>query len=270
MPLEFLSSLDGSLWLVFPLIGIFAGLLAGLLGLGGGVVLVPGLYFFLVKAGYASGYEIQFAIGTSLACIVPNSFSSALVHHKTKNIDWALYKVLIPGFIIGAIIGGLFADWIDPNLLKSIFGIVCLLIALRIFFGFKPPVQSVIPKRALDTFNGTVMGGIAALTGIGGGALVNPYMLWRGYSIRKAIGTASAAVVAISLFGSLTYLVTSPNKELSIPHIGYVIWPAVLLISVFSIIFARIGAYFTDVVPVARLRQLLAVILCVVAIKFIV
>jgi len=256
-------------WLVFPLIGCIAGLLAGMLGLGGGIVLVPGLFFFLQSQGIAAGYEMQFALGTSLACIVPTSLSATLAHISHKNIIWTIYKVLVPGFLIGGIIGALLADFLNTKILELIFGGICFLIATRLLIGFVPKSNQVKMFNAFfSALHGTIMGAIAALSGIGGGALVNPYMLWAGYNTRHAIGTAAAAVFAISLFGSLTYGFNTPSLYLTIPHLGYVIWPAVIAVVIFSIGTAPIGAYLAQKLPTRYLKKFLAFILLIVSLKF--
>lgn len=258
-----------AVWLVFPLIGCIAGLLAGMLGLGGGIVLVPGLYFFLKSQELAAGYEMQFALGTSLGCIVPTSLSATLAHQRQKNINWNLYKRLVPGFLLGGILGALLADSLSSTLLEKVFGLLCLLIALRILVGFAPKAEGHKPLQPIThAFNGTLMGGIAALTGVGGGALVNPYMLWTGHAMRYAVGTAAAAVFAISLFGSITYAISKPSITLSISHFGYVVWPAVLAVAIFSMSFAPLGAWLAYRLPTHILKKILGLILGVVAMKF--
>jgi len=265
-----LAGLDFQLaWLILPLIGCIAGFLAGLLGIGGGIILVPGLFFFLKEVGYANGYEIQFAIATSLGCIVPTSLSASFVHFKMKNIDWGIYKVLVPGFLIGGVAGGLLGDYLDPVVLERAFGALCLLIAIRIFIGFTPkPQEERSGNSVKHSVNGGLMGTVAALTGVGGGALVNPYMLWAGYPMRYAIGTASAAVVAISSFGALTYCLATPSSSVELPTIGYVMWPAVIAVAVFSMSLAPFGAIMAKKLPTKQLKQALAIILLIVGIKF--
>lgn len=256
-------------WLVFPLIGCIAGLLAGLLGIGGGIILVPGLYFVFQRLGIAPEHEMQFAIATSLACIVPTSLSATWAHQRQKNIDWSIYKRLVPGFLLGGVAGGLLGDYLSSAWLEKVFGLLCIFIALRIFLGFKPDAEKkrgVSPVR--HVLNGGLMGTLAAMTGVGGGALVNPYMLWIGAKMRYAVGTAAAAVVAISSCGSLTYLFARPDFVPSFPHIGYVIWPAVIGVAIFSMCFAPLGAKLAERLPTIVLKRLLAIILLVVAIKF--
>jgi len=258
-------------WLILPLTGLVASLLAGLLGIGGGIVLVPALFFFVTKIGIAPGNEMQFVLGTSLACILPSSLTATYMHQKLGNINWTIYKRLVPGFLVGGLLGGLLANILDSDLLKKLFAILCFFLAARILFGFKPkPTAQQNTKSLLHTISGGVMGTVASLTGIGGGALVNPYLLWAGYPMRFAIGTSAAAVVAIVFFGSITYALATPSVAIDIPHIGYVMWPAVIAVSVISMIMAPIGAKWAQKVPTDYLRKLLAVLLFIVAIKFLI
>ncbi len=262
MPIDFSIA-----WLIFPLIGIIAGLLAGLLGIGGGIILVPGLFFYLKTQNLAPGAEMPFALGTSLACIVPTSISATLAHHRMQNIRWDVFKRLAPGLLVGGIIGGLLADKLDSLLLEKIFGLLTILIALRIFIGFT--AKHIIKKSNTQHFlYGGFMGSIASLTGVGGGALVNPYMLWSGFDAHLAVGTAAASVVAISSFGSLTYIFTGLDANIQQAHIGYIIWPAVLAVGVFSMSFAPLGAKLAVKLPKEKLKQLLGILLLIVGLKF--
>lgn len=255
-------------WLIFPLIGIIAGLLAGLLGIGGGVILVPGIFFYLKSQNLAPGAEMPFALGTSLACIVPTSLSATRAHHHMQNIRWDVFKRLVPGLLLGGILGGLLADKLDSLLLEKIFGLLAILIALRIFIGFT--AKHIIKKTQTEHFvYGSLMGSIASLTGVGGGALVNPYMLWSGFDAHKAVGTAAASVVAISSFGTMTYIFTGLDSSINEAHIGYVMWPAVIAVGVFSMSFAPIGAKLAVKLPKEKLKQLLGFLLLFVGLKFI-
>ena len=254
-------------WLIFPLIGVIAGLLAGLFGVGGGIVLVPGIYFYLTSLNLAPGNEMPFALGTSLACIIPTSLSATRAHQKIGNINWGVFKRLVPGLLIGGILGGVIADQLDSRILEKIFGVLCMLLAIRIFIGFS--ANHIVKKTNLQHFSfGTLMGSIASLTGVGGGALVNPYMLWSGFDILKAVGTAAASVVVISSFGTLTYVITGQDAIINEAHIGYVIWPAVLSVVIFSMVTAPLGARLAIKLPKEKLKQALGLLLFIVSLKF--
>jgi len=254
-------------WLIFPCIGICAGLLAGLLGIGGGMVLVPGLFFYLKHENLAPGNEMLFALGTSLACIVPTSMSATLAHQRKNNVDWNAFKQLVPGLLLGGLCGAQLANILASHWLERIFGILCLLLSLRIFIGFKP--KHIKQKSKFEHAGyGGLMGSIAALTGIGGGALVNPYMLWSGFSTYHAVGTSAASVFAISSVSTLAYIFLGHDSALEQAHIGYVIWPAVLAVALFSVLAAPLGAKLAYHLPEKRLKQLLATLLLVVSIKF--
>lgn len=262
MPIDFTTA-----WLIFPLIGIIAGLLAGILGIGGGIVLVPGLFFYLKSQNLAPGAEMPFALGTSLACIVPTALSSVRSHAKMDNVCWDVLKRLAPGLLIGGVIGGWLADRLDSLLLEKIFGVLCLLLAIRIFIGFT--AKYVITKSNKEHFAyGTLMGSLASLTGVGGGALVNPYMLWSGFDIHKCVGTAAACVVVIASSGTLTYIIQGLDSNINEAHIGYVIWPAVIAVAIFSISCAPLGAKLAVKLPKEKLKQLLAILLLIVGLKF--
>jgi len=256
-------------WLLFPFLGMLAGLLAGLFGIGGGVVLVPGLFFYLKSQNLAPGMEMPFALGTSLACIVPTALSSVFTHNKMGNVCWDTFNRLAAGLLLGGVLGGLTANKIDSLLLEKIFGILCLFLALRIFFGFT--AKQIVTKTNKEHFGyGTLMGTLASLTGVGGGALVNPYMLWSGFDIHRCVGTSSACVVAIASFGAVTYIFTGLSANINEAHIGYVIWPAVIAIALFSMVLAPIGAKLAVKLPKDKLKKLLSLLLFFVSIKFLV
>jgi len=255
-------------WLIFPLLGVIAGFLAGLFGIGGGIVLVPGLFFYLKTQNLAPGAEMPFALGTSLACIVPTALSSVYSHNRMGNVCWSVFNRLAPGLLLGGIIGGLLANVIDSLLLEKIFGVLCLLLAIRIFVGFT--AKQVAKKSNTEhVVYGTLMGSLASLTGVGGGALINPYMLWAKFDIRECVGTSSACVIAIASFGAATYIFTGLDTQINTTHIGYVIWPAVIAVAIFSICFAPLGAKLAVNLPRERLKQLLGLLLLLVSLKFI-
>ncbi len=250
--------------------GVIAGITAGLLGLGGGAIIVPILYSIFVMLDLAPGSTMQLAVGTSLATIVFTAMSSSLTHYRLGNVQVKTVLYLVPGIIIGALLGAAVADYLPTDTLRRIFGIFEILIAMQIGFGFKPSAHSTLPAPVGLAASGGIIGTISSIMGIGGGSLTVPFLLWCNVSMRKAVGTSAAVGLPIAIAGVIGFIVAGlDNTGLPEWSLGYVFLPAALCIIATSIFFAPIGAKLAHRLPILTLRRIFAVFLALVGLKMV-
>lgn len=252
------------------LIGSLVGLLAGLLGIGGGLIIVPFLLFLLPYFDITS-IEQAFvvSVATSLATIIFTSFSSCRAHHQKQNVPWDITPWMMAGVALGAGMVGLFASKIDDDILKNIFAVAVVLIALKMMLSRNAPQSNrALPHSGVLTVIGSVLGGISSLIGIGGGALIVPSLTFYGVDMRKAIGCAAACGFAIAFFGSAGFIYSGKDAFLLADgFIGYVYLPATFGVILTSIFTAPIGAKLVHKLPVKTLKKVFAIFLTVVAAK---
>lgn len=252
--------------LTYAISGIAIGLLAGVFGVGGGIIIVPILTFTFYKLGLNPEIIYHSAIGTSLACILFTSISSMVSHSGSKSVDFKLLKDLIPGVAIGAGLGAIFARILKSNDLKLIFIFFIFVFAIKMFFSKKKPTDSLSTSVQLETPHylpfyfhwlvGTIIGFSSSLVGVGGGVFTSTYMLAMRFSIHKAIGTSSAIGLPISIAGTLSYIwIGWKNPNMPALSLGYIYLPAVIGIVVTSFPFAYIGAKLAHNVSKDHLRK---------------
>ncbi|GAW95344.1 MULTISPECIES: sulfite exporter TauE/SafE family protein [Colwellia] len=255
--------------LIFCLVlGSIVGFLAGLLGIGGGLIIVPALVYLLPLVGVSSEIVMPVALGTSLGAIVITSASAAFAHHRQDNIPWSLARPLMILIAIGALLGAFIADSLSSEVLAGFFSVVVVLLAVYMLLSINAskvrslPATYVLPSLSFFT------GVIASLMGIAGGAILVPMLSFFGVSVRHSIGIATACGVMVALFGSLGYIITGFNLT-NLPEwsFGYIYLPALLGIVMSSIIFAPIGVKYASQLPVKTLKKIFAVFLILVAIK---
>lgn len=258
----------------FMLCGALAGFLAGLLGIGGGIVLVPALYYGYIWLGYSPEYLMHLAIGTSFAVIVPTGSSSVRAHLKRQSVDVDLVKKIGVGVLLGVLCGTQLAQNLSGRELQAIFACAIFILALVMIsnpsrFSFlKAP-----PGPAINGVAGIFIGGLSTLMGIGGATLSVPYMSLCNVSIHKAIGTASALGLVISVPALVGYVFIGldHNIQSMLPplSLGYVSVPAALIIIPVSVCFAPIGAKAAHSVSVNKLRLIFSFFMIFVSFKMI-
>lgn len=254
---------------IYLTLGAVAGTMAGVFGVGGGLIIVPVLVFAFGLQNVAPDIIVHLAIGTSLATILVTGSSSALGHFRKGSIHRAWFKALLPGLVVGTIAGVFVADNLSGTLLGTMFGIFVLLIAAKMVFGLTPKPGSVAPGKWLMALAGGVIGGISALFGIGGGAMTVPLLSRCGASMTQAVGTAAAVGLPIALVGALVFIAVGWGNPLLPPWAtGFVMWPAFFSIVVTSVPFARIGVKLAHVLPAHVLRLSFALLLAVVGVRF--
>ncbi len=261
-------SVDLSAWSAYLMLGVMAGLVGGLLGLGGGILIVPALLFIFIWQGLPTDILMHLAIATSLFTIVFTSISSSYIHHKHQAVLWPQVFLLTPGIIIGTVVGAFLVDHISSDILRRLFGIFETLVACQIGFSVKPTVQRSLPARSGMFFAGGVIGLFSTILGIGGGTLTVPFLMWCHVDIRKAVATSSACGFPIALTGSLAMIFAGLDySNLPEDSIGYVYWPAAILILVTSVLFAPVGAKLAHSMPVDSLKRIFAIVLAGVGLR---
>ena len=253
---------------LFLITGAFAGLLAGLLGVGGGLFIVPVLLFILPLAGIESPQLMTVCVATSLCTIVITSLSSVIAHQKHQAILWPIFWRFFPGLTIGALIGTVVADIVSQQFLKNLFAISVILISLKMLLHYQPKNVTKVPSFMSVAGSGTVIGGLSAMIGIGGGALIVPLLSYWKIPMAKAVATSAAGGLPIAIAGTIGFIVTGFNQQdLPAYSSGYVYWPAVLGIISSSVVFAPIGAKFAHKISAPLLSRIFAVFLLAVGSK---
>ena len=250
------------LWGSYAGLGLFAGLAAGLLGIGGGLVIVPVLAGLFAAQGFPGAVIMPLALGTSLATIVFTSVSSLRAHHRRGAVRWALMMQLSLGIVAGGWLGGFFARWLGGPRLALLFGIFELVIAAHMLFGRAPSAHRRGPGRGRNLLAGLLIGVVSALLGIGGGTLTVPWLVWHRVAMREAVGTAAACGLPIALVGASGFVLAGRGVE-GLPggSSGFVYWPAVAAISLASVLAAPLGARFAHSMPQQHLKRVFALVL---------
>lgn len=247
------------------------GLLAGLLGIGGGLVIVPVLVVLLPAFGIVPAeHAMLVAIATSLASIVITSLSSVRAHHKRNNVPWEVAIPVMVGAGIGALAVGYLAHNLSGKTLQLLFGIAVALLALRMLGSSSAVGKALLPAKMMLAGLATLLGSIAALLGIGGGALIVPMLNYFSIDMRRAIGCASASGIAIAVFGSLGYVTAGwQHYQLSAGFIGYIYLPALFGVISTSVFTTSLGAALTQRLPVLMIKRVFGVFLMLVAVRMI-
>lgn len=254
--------------LFYLLLGAFAGVMAGLLGVGGGLIIVPALAWIFQHQQIAETALMHLAIGTSLATIIVTSISSVRAHHQRGAVLWATVWRLTPGIIIGAWLGAAVADALSSFVLQKVFALFVLAMAGQMGFGAKPAPHRDLPETTGMLAAGGVIGVVSAIVGIGGGSLTVPFLSWCNVPIRQAVATSAACGLPIALAGALGFVVTGLNApDLPAWSLGYVYGPALLGVAVTSMLFAPLGAKLAHTLPTEMLKKIFAVFLAVVGVK---
>ncbi len=252
-------------------LGAFIGFMAGLLGIGGGLIAVPVLLFLLPNVGIIPEHLTHVAIATSLGAIILTSLSSARAHHQRGNVPWPLLKVMLPGLMFGALSAGFISASLSADLLKQVFAIFVILMAIQMAFPFKSAeVERELPKANLMFIAAMAIAIIAALMGIGGGVLLVPFLCWCGLQMRSAIGFSSVSGAVIALFGSISYVMAGWGMQ-DLPEytLGYIYLPALAGIVCSSMLTAPLGAKAASVWPTAILKKIFALLLVATGMKLV-
>lgn len=256
-------------FVIYLLLGAAAGVLAGLFGVGGGMIIVPVLVLSFSAQGFAPDILTHLAVGTSLATIVFTSVNSIREHHRRGAVQWNLFRWITPGILGGAAIGGVTAALINGPILQKIIGVFAICIAIQLAFNLTPKAAGRQPKRPELIVAGGVIGWASAIFGIGGGSLTVPFLIWRSVAIQKAVATSAACGFPIALAGAIVFMLTGwHNEQLPEWSLGFVYLPALLGIALTSVFFARFGAKLAHQLSPILLKRLFALLLTVVGLSF--
>lgn len=249
--------------------GIIAGIMAGLLGVGGGIVIVPVLFWILGLLNFPNEVSMHIAVGTSLAIIIPTSISSMRAHHKRHNVDWALVKSWGPAIAIGALVGGIASKYINGDVLRLIFGVIALLVSINMFRPHTIRIAPQLPSSmSVQRAIGALIGTLSALMGIGGGTMTVPTMALFNYDMRRAVGTASSFGLFIALPATAGFIWSGLGVENRPPFsLGYISVIAACLIFPITVLTAPYGAKLAHHMNPARLKQVFAVFLGLTSIR---
>jgi len=250
------------LWWLFLLVGAAGGFTAGLFGVGGGLVIVPTLYFLWHQDPVLGPEVMHFAVATSLACIVITSLTSSWTHWRAQRLQFDLLNWLAVAVSLGSVSAVFLANWVPTQWLKLGFGLFALSTCLSLLRTKKQESHARLPARKELLGAGTFIGHVSTLLGVSGGAMTVPYLVLRGVDMRQAVVISSAVAIPISIIGALGLALTGPNT----PHTwGYVHLPAFLGISLVSIFFANWGARLSQRMDKRKLLQAFAGFLALVA-----
>lgn len=256
-------------WLVYLALGAFSGLIAGLLGVGGGIVIVPGLTALFAAQHLPPGHIVHIALGTSLTCILFTSFSSLRAHHGRGAVDWQVVRRIAPGIVCGTLGGSWLSSHLSSRFLSAFFAVFLFYVAAQMLFGLKPKGGGrELPGPAGMAGTGALIGGFSSLVGIGGGTLSIPFMVWCNVAFHRAIGTSAAIGFPIALAGTVGYLFTGLSAEALPPGCaGFIYLPALVGVSLASTLTAPLGARLAHSLPVVPLKRVFGCFVLIMAIR---
>ena len=257
--------------LLFLITGACVGLISGLFGVGGGLIIVPVLFAVFTAQGAPAEYVMHMALATSLATIIITSISSTIAHHRRGAVKWPLVAQLTPGILAGAWLGASLASALPSNVLKPVFGVFELAVALYMFSRYKTTAHLTSLGFIRAITGGGVIGFISAIVGIGGGTMTVPFLNWHGVRMQQAVATSAAVGFPIAVFATAGYIYRGWNIE-GLPEstFSYVHLTAFAMIILASITLAPVGAGLAHRLPEKKLRMLFAGFLLVLGMKMLV
>jgi uncharacterized membrane protein YfcA len=256
--------------LAYVAVGLGIGFLAGLLGIGGGMVLVPILAALFSAQALSPTHGLHLALGTAMASVVFTASASAREHHRLGSVDWALAKQLAPAMALGTLLSTLASGWLPQRALALVFAVIVFGGATQIWLGRKPAAGRGLPGPAGLWGVGTGIGVIAGLVSAGGTFLSMPFMLFCGVPMRRAVGTGAALGVPIALLGTAGYVISGWSVG-GLPEwaLGFVHLPSLAALVIASMLTAPMGARAAHRLPAAALKRVFALVLYVLAARMV-
>ncbi len=249
-------------------LGAMVGLLAGLFGIGGGGIMVPVLTMLFIAQGFPPEHIVHMALATSMAAIVPTALASLLAHHRHQAVHWPVVARMTPGILLGTFAATFLASLIPATPLAIFFSIFMAFVSLQLFLDRKPKPSRQLPGLPGMTLAGMSIGGLSALVAIGGGSLTVPFLAWCNVAVRAAIGTSAAVGLPVALAGALGYLINGWQTTGLPPFtLGFIYWPAVIVIASLSLVSAPLGARLAHRLPVRLLKRLFAILSLLLALQ---
>ncbi len=254
--------------LAYILIGILTGIMSGLLGIGGGVIMVPALVVIFNWQGLPQHYLMQIVTATSLTAIIMTTFMAAWSHHKRGAVQWSLLKTFIPGTVIGALIGVWIAKQISTHHLQIAFAVFAILLGLRLIWGAhkKDKVVKSTPHPLVLLLLASLVGILSGMLGLGGGVLLVPIFLWLGVAMVQASATSAACAFPTALSGSIMAMIAGWHiSGLPAMCFGFVYLPAALILGLASLVGAPLGVALAHRLPVPIVKRIFGVVLLLIA-----
>ena len=242
------------------LLGVFSGFIAGLLGIGGGLIMVPAL-LYLLAGSTGQTVLMHTAVGTALAAIIFTSISSVRAHHQHGAIHWKYFKQLTPMILLGAFSGALLTQLMSFNFMRIFFALFELSVAAIMFFSISSYAHADNLSRWAWQVAGYIIGLISAVVGIGGGTMTTPFLTYNNVDIKNAIATSAAVGMPIAVAGALGFIVAGWGMQSSASGLGFINLQALLSIVVMSVLFAPLGAKLAHRADGKKLKKFFALFL---------
>jgi uncharacterized membrane protein YfcA len=253
-------------WIAYLLMGLAVGFFAGMLGIGGGVILVPLMVFAFTAQDFPADRLVHLALGTSLTSIVFTSITSLRAHHRHGAVRWDIVRQAAPGLVVGTLLGTFVADGLKSLYLAVFFVAFVYYSAAQLFLDIKPRPSRQLPRTAGMWFAAIAIGLISSLVGAGGGVVSIPLMITCNVPMRNAVGTSAALGLPIALAGALGYGIHGLGLDHLPPYsVGYVYLPALIGIVIGTFLTVPLGAIAAHRMPVVALKRIFAVILFILA-----
>jgi len=253
----------------FLLLGAFSGFIAGLLGVGGGLVIVPVL-LYLLAGQIDQTILMHSAVATALAAIIFTSISSIRAHHRHGAIHWHYFKKLTPMLLLGAFSGALLTQLMSFDFMRLFFAFFELLVAAIMYFGLTSTKHAAYLKRWIWQVTGYTIGIISAIVGIGGGTMTTPFLAYNNVNIKNAIATSAAVGLPIAIAGALGFVLAGWNVNSISGSLGFIHVEALMSIVVMSVVFAPLGAKIAHQVDGKKLKKIFALFLAFLGLSVIV
>lgn len=258
--------MDASLIVTFVLLGALVGFLAGLLGIGGGMTIVPLLTIVFTRQGFPAEHIVHMAVATATATILFTSVASMREHHRHRAIVWPIVAGMAPGIVVGSLAGPQIAGGMSTAALSVFFGVFVAAAATQMMLDRKPKPARELPGKGGLFAAGGGIGLISSMVGAGGAFLSVPFMVACNVNLRNCVATSAALGLPIAVAGTIGFVIAGLRQSGMPPYtIGYVYVPALLAIVVASVIFAPIGARAAHRWPLKKLRRAFAFLLYVLA-----
>ncbi|MFC4257664.1 sulfite exporter TauE/SafE family protein [Marinobacter lacisalsi] len=246
-------------------LGIISGILAGMLGIGGGVVIVPALVLILTAQDFPSEFIIITAVATSLCTIIFTSVSAARAQIKRQAVDWAIFRLWAPTVVMGSFLSGFIAARLPAVVLEIGIAVFLLVISLIMLSRWVPDPARTMPGKAGTTGLGLFSGVLSGLAGIGGGNVMVPLMVFFNVPMQRAVATSSTLGFPLAVVGTLGYVISGWGQSPANWSLGYVYLPAVALIAVFTVLLAPVGVALSHKIPAPTLKRCFGGLLLLVA-----
>lgn len=245
---------------LFLLLGSLSGFIAGMFGVGGGLIIVPAL-LYLLKAETDYAYLMHTAIATSLAIIIFTSISSFYAHNKNNMIIWPVFFKILPTILIGSYIGAILTKYMSFDFLRNLFAIFEIIVAIIIWFNISAKEKMKHIYNWIFLIAGFVIGFLSSIIGIGGGTIATPFFIYNNINVKNAIAISATLGIPIAIAASIGFIIISSDVYIHQDNFGYINLKAFIAISLTSILFAPLGAKVSYIINNTKLRKLFAILL---------